>query len=222
MDKLSSIPFLMELSLNSNPVARKQLFRANCVRRLPTLKFIDGREVTYEERERVELMFVSDTRSLPHSLFYVDNAQQQQQNGIMGGSNVRGLSTKGTKAALPLTAVNFRTLTGFDGGRNHPNGNGSGLSQAAQNVGSMVSQQNNNGAIQLPSVGNRMMQHQQPTQIPSRRVSANQLLNSNLPRRPSDITGGNNGSNNGMNQNNGSRVGRQNSNNSYTWRLRRG
>ena len=68
LDKLSTIPFLMELSLNSNPIARKQLYRANCVRRLPTLKFIDGREVSYEERERVELMFVSDNRALPHSL----------------------------------------------------------------------------------------------------------------------------------------------------------
>ena len=38
LDKLSSIPFLMELSLNSNPVARKQLYRANAIRRLPTLK----------------------------------------------------------------------------------------------------------------------------------------------------------------------------------------
>ena len=47
------------------------------------LKFVDGREVTYEERERIELMFVTDTRAMPHSLFYVDNQQHAKHQGNM-------------------------------------------------------------------------------------------------------------------------------------------
>ena len=75
LDKLASIPFLMELSLNSNPISRKQLFRANCVRRLPTLKFIDGREVTYEERVRsvslfCPILFLPFDRTLTHKSFF--------------------------------------------------------------------------------------------------------------------------------------------------------
>ena len=83
LDKLGSIPFLMEINMASNPLARKQLYRANVIRRLPTLKFVDGREVTYEERERIELMFVTDTRAMPHSLFYVDNQQHAKHQGNM-------------------------------------------------------------------------------------------------------------------------------------------
>ena len=69
IDKLSSIPFLMELTLANNPVSRKQLYRANVIRRMPTLKIVDGREIGVDERERVELMFVADSRP-PNAVFF--------------------------------------------------------------------------------------------------------------------------------------------------------
>ena len=122
LDKLGSIPFLMEINMASNPLARKQLYRANVIRRLPTLKFVDGREVTYEERERIELMFVTDTRAMPHSLFYVDNqqhakhqgnmqmgyAQLGQQLGHQGNStSVTTNGMGGPRVPVKLTSVNF-------------------------------------------------------------------------------------------------------------------
>ena len=67
--------------------------------------------MTYEERERVELMFVSADTRTPHSLFYVDNVQQQQH---MGGSNVQGLAPPNSfvaPRAVPLQAMNFQTCT---------------------------------------------------------------------------------------------------------------
>ena len=65
LDKLEEITFLLEITMSNNPVARKQLYRPKLLRKLPTLKFIDGREVTNEERERMELLF---TQRIPLSL----------------------------------------------------------------------------------------------------------------------------------------------------------
>jgi Leucine-rich repeat (LRR) protein len=53
LEKLACVPFLLELTLSNNPLARRQLYRPTAIRKLPTLKFVDGREVTMEERERV-------------------------------------------------------------------------------------------------------------------------------------------------------------------------
>eukprot|EP00949_MAST-11_sp_MAST-11-sp1_P004981 g4981.t1 len=124
LDKLANIPFLMELSLVSNPISRKQLYRANVIRRLPTLKFVDGREVSIEERERVDLMFVNDGRSQPQTLFYTDNnfSYSGQIQGQRGGGSAQnmfgghsGIGGQGGHSRVPvkLTSVNFETLTGF-------------------------------------------------------------------------------------------------------------
>ena len=136
----------------SNPIARKQLYRANAIRRLPTLKFVDGREVTYEERERVELMFVTDTRTMPHSLFYVDNQQHSQMaNMNLGyGHNYQSNSTSTNASAGPrmpvkLTSVNFESLTGFSR-------NGSALATAAAAAASTKKYHATDGL--LPSVTN--------------------------------------------------------------------
>lgn len=167
LDKLSSIPFLMELNMASNPLARKQLYRANSIRRLPTLKFVDGREVTYEERERVELMFVTDTRTMPHSLFYVDNQQHSLQQGKMqmgyahigqqlghqGNLTNAGTGTGGgmggPRVPVKLTSVNFESLTGF---ARNGNALAAAASAAANAANAGVNQQHPEGL--LPSVGN--------------------------------------------------------------------
>ena len=136
----------------SNPIARKQLYRANAIRRLPTLKFVDGREVTYEERERVELMFVTDTRAMPHSLFYVDNQQNSQVGGMNLGygkghqpNSTSVQNAPGPRMPVKLTSVNFESLTGFSR-------NGSALASAAAAAASTTKHQHVEGM--LPSVAN--------------------------------------------------------------------
>ena len=65
LDKLGpphGLPSLLNVALSNNAVARKQLYRPSLLRRLPSLKLIDGREVGLEERDRAELIFASDLR----------------------------------------------------------------------------------------------------------------------------------------------------------------
>ena len=48
IDKLGpplGLPALLHITLSNNAVARKQLYRPSLLRRLPSLKLIDGREV---------------------------------------------------------------------------------------------------------------------------------------------------------------------------------
>lgn len=54
VEKLDSIQKLMELCLTSNPISKKPMYRASILKRLPSLIILDGKEITYDERERVE------------------------------------------------------------------------------------------------------------------------------------------------------------------------
>ena len=124
LDKLSTIPFLMELTLANNPVSRKQLYRANVIRRMPTLKIVDGREVGIEERERVELMFVQDSRfnQPPQQVFFADQGHGYDQLGVQTAQSKNTTTMQGLvgsrgggsgNRAVKLTSVNFDSLTGL-------------------------------------------------------------------------------------------------------------
>ena len=54
VDRLSELPHLMEISLMNNPVARKPNYRTAIIKRLPALIVLDGKEITPEERQRIE------------------------------------------------------------------------------------------------------------------------------------------------------------------------
>ena len=54
VDRLSELPHLMEISLMNNPVARKPNYRTAIIKRLPALIVLDGKEITPEERIRIE------------------------------------------------------------------------------------------------------------------------------------------------------------------------
>ena len=81
LDKLGSIPFPLEMTLGNNPVARKQLYRPSLIHRFPTLKFVDGKEISIEERERVELLFMQDRSTL---VFHQDPRTVNHAGGMQG------------------------------------------------------------------------------------------------------------------------------------------
>ena len=55
----------MEVCLTSNPIYKKPMYRASMIKRLPALLVLDGREVTMEEKERVEAVMIQDTKPPP-------------------------------------------------------------------------------------------------------------------------------------------------------------
>ena len=59
------LPILQEMSLQNNPLCKRHLARSTIIFRFPTLKTLDGRDITLEERERVDVLFIHD-RSLPN------------------------------------------------------------------------------------------------------------------------------------------------------------
>lgn len=60
IDKLADLRCLLEIVLVFNPVARKVNYRAHLLRRIPSLQMIDGREVTYDERERSDALAMQE------------------------------------------------------------------------------------------------------------------------------------------------------------------
>lgn len=64
IDKLGCIPFLLELNVMGNPVARKKMYRSRTMFNLPALKFLDGKEISSDERSRAEAFFNPGPESL--------------------------------------------------------------------------------------------------------------------------------------------------------------
>ena len=54
IEKLAELPQLLELSLSQNPVARKPNYRIVVIKRLMQLIVFDGKEISQDERRRVE------------------------------------------------------------------------------------------------------------------------------------------------------------------------
>ena len=52
---------LIELIMAGTPLSRKPMYRQYVLKKFPNLKFMDGREVTAEEKERAELLFNTDS-----------------------------------------------------------------------------------------------------------------------------------------------------------------
>lgn len=60
VDRIASLPNLIELVLANNPCARKPLYRPTMLRKLGSLRSLDGREIAPDERERADLLLTSD------------------------------------------------------------------------------------------------------------------------------------------------------------------
>jgi hypothetical protein len=83
LEKLSRLDHLVNIALNNNPVSRRQLYRFTLLVQLQTVRWIDGREATWEERERAELILSKGERN--PSLLYA-----QRIGNIVGQNNVLG------------------------------------------------------------------------------------------------------------------------------------
>jgi len=55
LDKLADMPHLMEVSFMNTPLSRKPMYRGTVIKKLPAVIMIDGKEVSSEERERIEI-----------------------------------------------------------------------------------------------------------------------------------------------------------------------
>jgi len=85
LEKLSHLDHLVNIALNNNPVSRRQLYRFTLLVQLQTVRWIDGREATWEERERAELILSKGERN--PSLLYAQRIGNilPGNNGVTGG-----------------------------------------------------------------------------------------------------------------------------------------
>lgn len=98
LDKLDAVPRLEVICLANNAAARKQLYRPSLLRRLPSLRCIDTREVSQEERSQAELIFASNDSRVRQLLPPVGMDAQRLATGI--------------KVPLKLTAMDFQSMSG--------------------------------------------------------------------------------------------------------------
>jgi hypothetical protein len=107
MDKLVALPCLLDCTLGNNPIARKQLYRATAIQKLASLRILDNKEITAEERDRVDVLFAMETRS---SSTYLGGAaaahtssQHQHQPSMQAAMG---------KVPIKMSSMNFEGLGG--------------------------------------------------------------------------------------------------------------
>jgi len=100
LEKLRNLRHVVVINLAQNPVARKPLYRAHLINAVGSARAIDGREVTDEERERVEqLLQGGSAQPPPGAGVYVFNDQP----------------TPGQPPSIPLSYVGPSLLSNMDG-----------------------------------------------------------------------------------------------------------
>lgn len=65
VDRLAELPHLMEIALLNNPMSRKPNYRNAIIKRLPALIILDGKEISPDERVRVEQVGMQDQKPPP-------------------------------------------------------------------------------------------------------------------------------------------------------------
>lgn len=76
VDRLAELVYLMEISLQNNPMTRKLQYRNNIIRKLQNLIVLDGKEVTMEDRQRIESTNLYDPAKAPPMIHYSYNMKQ--------------------------------------------------------------------------------------------------------------------------------------------------
>lgn len=65
IERLENLSKLMELCLTSNPIYKKPMYRASIIKRLQNLLILDAREITTDEREKIESVMFQDAKAPP-------------------------------------------------------------------------------------------------------------------------------------------------------------
>jgi len=77
LEKLQGLRHILLICLSQNPVARKPLYRAHLIHAVSSVRVIDGKEVTEDEREKVEQMLqaISSNSQVGHPMYIFNEAQ---------------------------------------------------------------------------------------------------------------------------------------------------
>mmetsp|Transcript_24462 Transcript_24462/g.61912 ORF Transcript_24462/g.61912 Transcript_24462/m.61912 type:complete len:537 (-) Transcript_24462:1523-3133(-) len=127
LERLAYLTSLTNLSINNNPVARKQLYRPTLIGRVQTLRKLDGKEISGEERERVDALFTMNPHAGQAGQQYAYATSPASAQGYPGGDpSGKG----GVRVPIKLTSMTFDALTGISG---PPNGGSSGPSPQLMN-----------------------------------------------------------------------------------------
>ena len=70
VDALAELVYLMEISLNNNPMTKKPQYWLNIIKKLPNLIVLDAKEITIDERNRIETSQMYDQQKAPPMIHY--------------------------------------------------------------------------------------------------------------------------------------------------------
>ena len=110
LEKLASVGCITDITMCNNPVARRQLYRPTLICQIPSVCWIDGREVSEDERERAEVLLKNE-RPLK---FFLQDIRPAPGTTPPTPTVAHPVNKSPTKLTAVNMAVNFATMNGFD------------------------------------------------------------------------------------------------------------
>lgn len=97
VERLSVLPTMIDLRLANNPLTKKHLYRQTVINKLNFVNYLDGREISADERERVGVLFVHERA--------VAAASSSSSSSYNNNSNERYIETRsyGSNGQISLT-----------------------------------------------------------------------------------------------------------------------
>ncbi|GAB9465533.1 hypothetical protein Gpo141_00002939 [Globisporangium polare] len=130
VERLSVIPTMIDLRLANNPLTKKHLYRQTVIYKLNFVKYLDGREISADERERVGVLFVHE-RAV---------AATSSSNSYNNNSSERYIETRsyGTNGQISLTPSSIPSKNGNNS--NNTSSNAAAMAMATSSARASIPQ----------------------------------------------------------------------------------
>ncbi|KUF98606.1 hypothetical protein AM588_10007754 [Phytophthora nicotianae] len=95
VEKLASLPSMVNLRMVNNPLTKKHLYRQHVLYKLNSLKTLDGKDVYSDEKERIEMLFAAAAASATASERGMENRPVYPTQLVLTPSSI---PTKGSSS----------------------------------------------------------------------------------------------------------------------------
>jgi hypothetical protein len=111
IERIAALPSLLDLTLANNPLSRKQMYRATVIFRVTSLTQLDNKDISQDERERVDMLFHTDARA--QAVIGLGGAVNFAPSPAP--ANPASLPSSASKVPIKIASVTFDQMTGVGG-----------------------------------------------------------------------------------------------------------
>lgn len=93
VERLCELPYLKELELAGNPISRRNGYKIAIIKKLPQLIYLDGKEITVDEKEKYEVMTpqIQNNEKIQYPQYLMNQNAQNNKHYKVNPVNFEGV-----------------------------------------------------------------------------------------------------------------------------------